>query len=228
MFATINSKFRLALVSIGIASLASCGGGGDSAAPTAAVSPPPAGPPAAPTTAPITAVTPLPALSAKPTILSTLTTLGIPNWPKGDTASGGQGKPVAGLTCASSEAYHVHSHLTILKDGQPLAIPADIGIVPGCTYDLHTHDMTGIIHVESPAPARFTLGQFFAVWGQPLSASKVAGLIGQPINVYINDAAGFRQYIGDPGEIELTAHREITFVIGKAPSEIPTFTWDLY
>lgn len=227
MLANINNKFRLALISISIASLGGCGGGGDSASPTAVISPPPVDPPAA--SAPVPApTTPMPALSTKPILLSTLGTFGIPNWPNGDTASGGQGNPIAGLTCASSEAYHVHSHLTILKDGQPLAIPAEIGIVPGCTYDLHTHDMTGIIHVEAPAQARFTLGQFFAVWGQPLSTANVAGLTGQPINIYINDAAGFRQYTGDPNEIELTAHREITFVIGAAPSEIPTFAWDLY
>lgn len=222
MFADINNKFKLTVVSIGIAALAGCGGGGgggDTAAPTAAE---------AVTPAATTPASTAPTLSAKPIAVSTLSTFGIVTWGKGNTATGGKGTPIAGLTCATSEAYHVHSHLTIIKDGQLLAIPADVGIVPGCTYDLHTHDETGIIHVESPAPQRFTLGQFFGVWGQPLSATNVAGMTGQPIKVYINDATGFRQYTGDPAEIDLTAHREITFVIGAVPSEIPTFVWDLY
>jgi hypothetical protein len=40
-------------------------------------------------------------------------------------------------------------------------------------YWIHTHDSTGWIHVEAPRKIRATLGQFFDVWGQPLSREKV-------------------------------------------------------
>jgi hypothetical protein len=229
----IGNKSRLVIVAIGIASLAACGGGGSntSAASTSATPVPTASTSTAPAPVASTStasVSTAPLLSAKPTAVSALGTFGVPVWPNGNAAAGGQGAPIADVNCAKSEEYHIHSHLTIIRDGQPLAIPANAGIVPGCTYDLHTHDSTGIIHVESPAPRRFTLGQFFAVWGQPLSLSNVAGLTGQPIAVYINDAGNFRQYTGDPREIEFAAHREITFVVGAAPSEIPAFVWDIY
>lgn len=106
-----------------------------------------------------------------------------------------------------------------------LAIPERIGLVSGCTYDLHTHDATGIIHVESPAYKRFTLGQLFAVWGQPLTYSNVAGITGMPVKIYVNDGSDLREHTGDPGDIELTSRRSITIVVGTPVATIPSYTW---
>ena len=61
-------------------------------------------------------------------------------------------------------AYHIHQHLDIYDDGRPVSVPALIGIHPtGSTFfaDLHTHDATGIIHVESATQYDYTLGQLF-------------------------------------------------------------------
>jgi hypothetical protein len=157
--------------------------------------------------------------------------VGTTHWPDGDTTTGGQGQPLAGIACnATSQVYHVHSHLSIYLDGQALAVPASIGIVElspttHCDYLLHTHDRTGIIHVEAPAPATFTLGQFFAIWGEPLSLTNVAGNPGLPVVVYVTDNNVTSQYSGDPANIELTAHREITIQIGSPMAEIPSYTW---
>jgi hypothetical protein len=38
---------------------------------------------------------------------------------------------------------------------------------------LHTHDSSGIIHVESPLSRTFLLGDFFAVWGRIISPQQV-------------------------------------------------------
>ncbi len=65
--------------------------------------------------------------------------------------------------------YHVHPKLSIMVDGQPYPIPTNIGITPSCMSSLHTHDATGVIHIESTIPRDFVLGDFFAVWGQPFS-----------------------------------------------------------
>jgi hypothetical protein len=46
--------------------------------------------------------------------------------------------------------FHIHSHLIILINGHYYAVPALIGITNNCFYWLHTHDGTGIIHIESP------------------------------------------------------------------------------
>jgi hypothetical protein len=37
-----------------------------------------------------------------------------------------------------------------------------------CIYWLHTHDETGIIHIESPIKKDFILGQFFDLWKKKL------------------------------------------------------------
>lgn len=70
-------------------------------------------------------------------------------------------------------AYHIHPHLNITARGARQTIPANVGIAPGCIQSLHTHDTTGTIHVESRVVRDFTLGEFFQVWGQPLSRDRV-------------------------------------------------------
>ena len=45
------------------------------------------------------------------------------------------------------------------------SIPAGIGIIPNhCIFWLHTHDDSGIIHIESPIRTEFSLDQFLKVW----------------------------------------------------------------
>lgn len=210
-------RLRLLLASVPLL-VASCGGGGNDTAATPI-------PITTPTPAPAPAAV-LPLLSATPIQLAPTNPLGTPNiWPDGDTLAGGRGQSIAGIDCANSEAYHFHSHLAIFRNGQMLGIPAAIGLT-GCTYELHTHDWSGILHVEAPAIKKVTLGQFFAVWGQPLSSTNVAGITGMPVVVYVNDGTSLIQYMGNPADIELTSHRSITIQIGTALSEIPSYTWD--
>ena len=74
---------------------------------------------------------------------------------------------IDGIQCNASEqlVFHNHAHLDIYMNGQPYTVPSQIGIVPGnCIYWLHTHDDSGIIHIESPVTRNFTLGQFFDIW----------------------------------------------------------------
>jgi len=152
-------------------------------------------------------------------------------WADGDTSDGGQGQPVDGLKCnVTSETYHVHAHLSIFLNGRQLAVPKRIGIVSTsptshCNYTTHTHDHTGMIHVEGPAPGTFTLGQLFAIWGEPLSYTNVGGNLGMPVVVYITDKNVATQYTGDLAAIELLSHREITIQIGTPITEIPRYTW---
>lgn len=72
------------------------------------------------------------------------------------------------LQCVEHVDYsstHTHTQLTIKQDGKKIAIPADIGITDKCMHPLHTHDTTGLIHMEYPLPVPFTLGDFFDVMG---------------------------------------------------------------
>ena len=157
--------------------------------------------------------------------------VGATHWLDGDTTAGGQGSPAGGLECMPTmvETYHVHTHVSIFLDGQALAFPGQVGIVRrsagDCFYQIHTHDKSGKIHIEAPAPGLFTLGQLFAIWGQPLEATDVAGLTGKPVVVYVTDAGVVTQATGDWEDIELTSHREVTIQVGTPITEIPNFTW---
>ncbi|MDB5351092.1 MAG: hypothetical protein JWN86_2339 [Planctomycetota bacterium] len=63
-------------------------------------------------------------------------------------------------------AEHIHPFLTIVVDGQQQTIPAGIGLGPNGNLPIHTHDNSGIIHVESTAVQPFRLRDFFTIWGQ--------------------------------------------------------------
>lgn len=73
--------------------------------------------------------------------------------------------------------YHIHPHLRIVSEGVDVTIPAQIGITSACERVLHTHDASGTIHVEPNFYAPYTLGDFFRVWGEPLSPDHVMGFV---------------------------------------------------
>ncbi len=160
--------------------------------------------------------------------------VGKPTFPDGDTEQGGRGQEVSGIPCGTDTVgYHVHAHLSLFVQGEQLAIPIAIGTVDPiitngprfvvaarCFYWLHTHDASGVVHVEAPAAREFTLGQFFDVWGEPLSATNVAGYEGA-LTVYVNGA----RYTGDPRAIPLDAHAQITLEVGTPVVAPPTYTF---
>lgn len=154
---------------------------------------------------------------------------------KVSTSSGGapSGQPVAAVKCESGEqlATHFHSHLTILYKGQPVNVPASVGIQTTCLYWLHTHDDSGIIHVEAPkseASRKFKLGDFFQVWGQPLSSKQVATIkvgSGEQVKAWVNG----QPYSGDPANIPLSSKEQIVIEIGSTDTFVdppPKYTWD--
>ncbi|MBU6500824.1 MAG: hypothetical protein KGJ89_01750 [Patescibacteria group bacterium] len=79
------------------------------------------------------------------------------------------------LSCTSDTLtqFHIHPTLTIIANGVKQTIPANIGITADCLRVIHTHDDTGVIHVESPQAENFTLGDFFAVWGKVFNQGQV-------------------------------------------------------
>ncbi len=72
--------------------------------------------------------------------------------------------------CATgANNIHVHPYLRILIDGQNVVIPGEVGFFNGgtCLEPIHTHDASGILHVELNAADKnqnFTLGDFFRIW----------------------------------------------------------------
>lgn len=70
---------------------------------------------------------------------------------------------------------HIHPTLSVYARGEQVPIPVNIGIDPSQPPELmaglHTHDPSGLIHVENAVEP--TLGQFFEVWGVPFSADRL-------------------------------------------------------
>jgi hypothetical protein len=120
-----------------------------------------------------------------------------------------------------AQVLHIHQHLDIFVNGTQEPVPANIGIYDGqFLTELHTHDPTGIMHVESPTRVNFDLGQFFGVWGVRLTGDCVGGYCRNvtPWSVYVNG----QSYSGDPSALVLKEHQEIVFVIGTPPKKIPS------
>jgi hypothetical protein len=120
------------------------------------------------------------------------------------------------------QVVHIHQHLDIFVDGKHVTVPALIGIYDSqYITELHTHDTSGVMHVESPVKRNFTLGQFFGVWGVRLDSNCIGGYCKPktPWRVYVN---GLNQP-GNPAELVLKKHQEIAMVIGdKRPKEVPS------
>jgi hypothetical protein len=149
----------------------------------------------------------------------------------------------AGLTPQVKEflEYHVHAHLDVFVNGDPVVVPAGIGIDitdpgvqtgPGpsyggiaqcehpCISPLHTHDTTGVLHTESQIDHPNTLGEFFIEWGVTLNDRCVGGYCktDATIQVFVNGTS----YDGNPADISLDDQKEIAIVIGTPPAEIPS------
>jgi hypothetical protein len=165
----------------------------------------------------------------------------------GDSSSGGNGQTVDGIPCEStiSESnYHVHVYVGIIEDGTQLALPDGAGMKdPGadsngvtsaasCFYYLHTHDASGVVHVEDPSTASrttalHTLGQFFAIWGHSLSGwtiytsgQKYAGQGSQLIS-----NSTYTKFTGTPSSMPLYAHEVIWLESGSpilTPAQLPS------
>lgn len=101
-------------------------------------------------------------------------------------------------------AQHFHPVLTIRVNGNTEAMPTDIGVLPNCSAEVHTHDTTGTIHIETTATTkRFTLGQFFDVWGKPIVRT------GYQTLVTVN-GSGFAETEEAYRALELADKQEIT------------------
>jgi hypothetical protein len=139
----------------------------------------------------------------------------------------GGGKTIDGVGCFGTANMHVHALISIYKDGKRLGFPGSIGrIHTGCyhAYEMHVHDATGVIHIETDVPKTFKLGQWFSLWNQPLGRDLTAGLAG-PVRFYVIEKGTITPYAGNPYDIEMKPHREVLIVTGTAMSVVPNYQW---
>jgi sulfur carrier protein ThiS len=95
---------------------------------------------------------------------------------------------------------HIHPKLSVKVDGKTIPVPEQIGINKSLYKDrsldkygmkgmapLHTHDNSGVIHVESTVNRDYTLGEFLKIWGIDLNGKSVkVSVNGQPVSDWRN------------------------------------------
>jgi hypothetical protein len=163
----------------------------------------------------------------------------------GDAKDGGRGQKVGKIPCLPTEYltdYHVHAYLGLVVNGKQVAIPDSIGLKkPGpesngyistavCFYYIHTHDASGMIHIEDPkalAPSAtvYTLADFLHIWGVGVSKYGVGKFHGH-VHVFIGNVPALGQTtvkkyaaftdVANVDTIPLKSHEAIWIEVGKS------------
>lgn len=138
-------------------------------------------------------------------------------------ASVASAAPIGDLRCTRAPGERFGVHLEIFAREIDVVIPAGIGIAPPlrrdgayvrggrCSYPARTVEPTGLIEVEKGSP--LTLGNFFDIWGQPLSSSRVLTFrarSGRRVSAFVDG----RQWRGSLRSIPLQRHKAIVVEVG--------------
>lgn len=197
-----------------------------------------------------------------------------PGDPGAIPAGGGQGpsgSTVDNIRCDTSMPndpttdYHVHAFVGLYVNGQQVVIPDAIGIVHAagdmfdssvnwpnqeiygdCFYHIHTHDDSGMVHLEDFNPlgltrndTMFTTGEMFDIWGVQVNAMQFGPFSG-PMTIYtsgqfsradqcIGSGASslcevgsnmYSLYTGDPMSIPFYSHEVIWIEIGTGNPDV--------
>lgn len=122
-----------------------------------------------------------------------------------------------GLAASAESAAltHYHVHIRLVVDGHAVRLPAQIGLDSANQVfsEVHTHDATGVIHIESPqANYRAKLLDAFDMWGVYLTPQCIGGYCGG-LKMWVN---------GKPstafGNLVLQPHMAITILAGQPPA----------
>lgn len=140
-------------------------------------------------------------------------------------------QPVDGVYCDANEqlSYHIHVLLTIYINGQQVSVPQGVGIAPGtspsCLYWLHTHDTSGVVHIESPTTKIYTLQNFVDIW-QTFQAQQIS------FPTQLASSSGWTIYVngkvvtGGFKNIGLNSHDLITIMYNSPNAKpVTTYSW---
>jgi hypothetical protein len=117
----------------------------------------------------------------------------------------------------SDVVYHVHAILHVYVNGRRQIVPPDVGIdvQHNLLASLHTHDATGVIHMEATAPFPFRLADFFDVWGVLLTPTQLGPYRNagdRTVHFYVNG----RPLTGaDPTSYVMHAHDDLVVAYGR-------------
>ncbi len=150
--------------------------------------------------------------------------------------------------------YHVHVFLGVYNNGQLMAVPTGTGMLnppkpidgfvnsADCFYYLHTHDSSGIIHIESPLNVStkqsvYTLKTYLDIWGITADANHFGPFQG-PVRVFTSgqvfrgdmnhgvvNATNYTYYGPDPTNVPLYSHEVIFIEVGPSYPALPNVSF---
>ena len=132
-----------------------------------------------------------------------------------------QARAIGRLRCTAGAGAGARTlaHVELFAAGEVVPVPPGIGIalplaragayVRGgrCSYSVRTTEPTGLLELRPGA--RLTLGDLFAIWGQPLSRTRLGAFRGH-VRAYL----GGRPWPRDPRALPLSAGAVIVLEIG--------------
>jgi hypothetical protein len=146
-----------------------------------------------------------------------------PNYDNLQGAISAMGLPASSATMAY--ATHFHAHVTLYVDGRQTPVPSQVGIDPSTQTlaAIHTHDDSGIIHMEAGekhfAPP---LQDVFNIWGVRFNSQCIGGYCGG-VEMWVNGKPNTQL-----GTYILHEHDVITIVEGTQPDGFKpdtTYPW---
>lgn len=116
--------------------------------------------------------------------------------------------------CLQAEglAQHIHPLIRIVINGETIPLPAGIGIADpvvarggivsgSCFEPLHTHDASGVVHIETPSPTQqYTLADLIAVWRATYGSVEIHGAR-YPVDYTLTEFLGHP--LGTAGELRV-------------------------
>lgn len=157
-----------------------------------------------------------------------------------------------------SNNYHIHAFIGLYVNGVEYALVRGIGaVVPvdynakainyatQCFYFTHTHDSTGVVHVEDPNPggapitsSLYTAKNIFDVWGITVTSGQFGQFAG-PVRVYTSGQvyrggtpngvvaeSTLTPWFGDPSAVPVYSHEVIWYLVGpNYPASLPSIDY---
>lgn len=135
----------------------------------------------------------------------------------------GRAAPVGRFACLRGDRDRERAHIELFASRRVLLLPPGIGMAPPlrqhgadvtgarCSYAVRTTGPTGVVELDPSE--RPTLGDLFAIWGQPLAPRRLAGFRARgadEVAAWVNG----RRWRGDVRTIPLRRHDEIVVEIG--------------
>lgn len=128
-------------------------------------------------------------------------------------------RPIGRLRCSMHAGIRALAHVELFAAGRVVPVPPGIGIAPPlarrgayvlrgrCSYPIRTTEPTGLLELRRRM--RLTLADLFAIWGQPLSPTRLASF-GASVRAYL----GGRRWRRDPRALPLAPGAVVVLEVG--------------